>query len=340
MSTTLFPQLEPNASRRTGPVIGAGPYLVATDGSYRADGALRAAELLATRYGAATSVVSVLEPFPIVAPEVQFPLTPELEAERRADRLSAVREQLLRMTGDEHTWPVELRQGSPPAEIVHKVSVSRSKLLIVGLGRHSVVDRLFGDETALQLLRTADVPVLAVPSRMGYLPKRAVVAMDFSVSAIRAAQLSLEMLEPNGVLYLVHVIPHDLETAVWESMHEEYGRSVQSAFDQVSRQLSARSSITIETITVHGDPATEVLHWATRVGADLIAAGSHGYGFFSRLLLGSVASKLLRGATCAVLGVPLASVPMAVRDAAPCGEQVVDSIDDTELAEMPAGAPG
>jgi nucleotide-binding universal stress UspA family protein len=340
MSTTLFPRLAPNETQGTAPMVATGPYLVATDGTYRADGALRAAELLGTRYGAATTVVSVLEPFPIVAPDVQFPLTPEVHAERHADRLSAVREQLLRMTGDERTWPVELRQGSPPVEINNKASATNAKLLIVGLGRHNVVDRLFGDETALQLLRTASIPVLAVPSRMGYLPKRGIVAMDFSVSAIRAAQLSLEMLEPNGVLYLVHVIPHDLETAVWESMHEEYGKSVQSAFDQVSRQLSARSSITIETITLHGDPATEVLQWATRVGADLIAAGSHGYGFFSRLLLGSVASKLLRGATCAVLGVPLASVPMAVRDAAPCGEQVADSIDDTELAEMPAGAPG
>ena len=324
MSTTLPLQFEPNATRRTGPVIGVGPYLVATDGSYRADGALRAAELLGTRYGAATSVVSVLEPFPIVAPEVQFPLTPELEAERRADRLSAVREQLLRMTGDERTWPVELRQGSPAAEIIEKVSASRSKLLIVGLGRHSVVDRLFGDETALQLLRTADVPVLAVPSRMGYLPKRAVVAMDFSVSAIRAARLSLDLLQENGVLYLLHVIPRDLETAVWESMQEEYGKTVRNAFDQVTRQLATPSSISVETVTLYGDAGHEVLQFASRVGADLIAAGSHGYGFFSRLLLGSVATKLLRGATCAVLGVPLASIPASERDELQQGERTAD----------------
>ena len=339
MSTTLLPQLEPNGTRGKTPSIGAGPYLIATDGSYRADGALRAAELLGTRYGAPASVVSVLEPFPLVSPEVQLPLTPELEAERRAERLGAVREQLLRMTGGERTWPLELRQGSPPVEILEKVRTADAKLIIVGLGRHNVVDRLFGDETALQLLRTASVPVLAVPSRLGYLPKRAIVAMDFSVSAIRAARISLEMLQEHGVLYLVHVIPRDLETAVWESMQDEYGKTVQTAFDQVTRQLAIPTSITVETIILRGDPAHEVLQFASRVSADLIAAGSHGYGFFSRLLLGSVATKLLRGATCAVLGVPLASVPIADRQTRSKNEPVAERLPTAELAEMTSGAP-
>src|SRR5262249_9075776 len=137
----------------------------------------------------------------------------------------------------------------------------------------------------------------------------------------------------------VHVVSHDLETAVWESMHEEYGRSVEMAFGDVRRQLVARSPINVETVTLHGDPANEVLHWATRIGADLIAAGSHGYGFFSRLLLGSVATKLLRRASCAVLGVPLASIPVAERDVAPREESVAGLFDRVQLTELPVGAP-
>jgi len=134
----------------------------------------------------------------------------------------------------------------------------------------------------------------------------------------------------------VHVIPRDLETAVWESMQEEYGKTVRNAFDQVTRQLATPSTIAVETVTLYGDAGHEVLQFASRVGADLIAAGSHGYGFFSRLLLGSVATKLLRGATCAVLGVPLASIPASERENLQRGERTADLVARPE-SEMSVG---
>jgi Universal stress protein family len=111
---------------------------------------------------------------------------------------------------------------------------------------------------------------------------------------------------------------------------------VHSAFEQVTRQLAMSPLITVETVTLYGDAAHEVLQFASRVGADLIAAGSHGYGFFSRLLLGSVATKLLRGATCAVLGVPLTSIPTTEREELQKGERT-DLMAGAE-SEMSVGA--
>ncbi|HEX6965265.1 MAG TPA: universal stress protein, partial [Gemmatimonadaceae bacterium] len=51
---------------------------------------------------------------------------------------------------------------------------------------------------------------------------------------------------------------------------------------------------------------------AEREHADLIALGSHGYGMWKRFMLGSVASKVLRLATCSVLVVRPAGVPAGV----------------------------
>jgi hypothetical protein len=44
--------------------------------------------------------------------------------------------------------------------------------------------------------------------------------------------------------------------------------------------------------------------FAASVNADLIATGSHGHGFMARLLIGSVATKLVRCSTHSVLVVP------------------------------------
>jgi nucleotide-binding universal stress UspA family protein len=46
------------------------------------------------------------------------------------------------------------------------------------------------------------------------------------------------------------------------------------------------------------------MQFAQRVGADVIAAGTHSHSRLDRLLLGSVATGLVRNATCGVLIVP------------------------------------
>jgi hypothetical protein len=64
---------------------------------------------------------------------------------------------------------------------------------------------------------------------------------------------------------------------------------------------------------LQGDPATELLAFATSVNADLIATGSHGHGFVARMLIGSVTTRIVRCSTCSVLTVPHAAVMTRVR---------------------------
>jgi nucleotide-binding universal stress UspA family protein len=50
-----------------------------------------------------------------------------------------------------------------------------------------------------------------------------------------------------------------------------------------------------------GDAAQEILQMAARIDADLIFVGSHGHRGLQRLLLGSTAERVVRGASCPVL---------------------------------------
>jgi nucleotide-binding universal stress UspA family protein len=94
----------------------------------------------------------------------------------------------------------------------------------------------------------------------------------------------------SGVLYLVCV-----ETQLLD---------IVSGFRRLTAALENHTSIRVETVVLTGRPASALVQFAERVGADLIAAGSHGHGRLERLLLGSVSTGIVRNANCAVLVVP------------------------------------
>ena len=79
-------------------------------------------------------------------------------------------------------------------------------------------------------------------------------------------------------------------------------------------QAESAPGITIETVVREGNTAGEILEQAASMPADLLVIGTHGRSGFERLLLGSVAEKVLRKANCPVL-----TVPKRLPDAVPAG---------------------
>jgi nucleotide-binding universal stress UspA family protein len=64
-------------------------------------------------------------------------------------------------------------------------------------------------------------------------------------------------------------------------------------------------SIPVRHVFLEGDPATEIVRYAFEAGTDLIVMGTHGRTGLERLLMGSVAEKVMREAQCSVLVVKL-----------------------------------
>ena len=60
----------------------------------------------------------------------------------------------------------------------------------------------------------------------------------------------------------------------------------------------------MERCVLAGDPARALMRLVNATRPDLIVAGSHGHGFLTRLRLGSVSQRLVRGAQCSVLVAP------------------------------------
>jgi nucleotide-binding universal stress UspA family protein len=294
----------------------ASPVIIATDGRDQSDPALIAGRILAGDDEGAMRIVTVVRPMPIVSPEAGVSVSPDVEASRRAEQKRMALEQMRRTWAGDAPADVEVYDGDAATTIAELAHAANASLIVAGLGRHRVMDRLFGDETALRMIRVAGVPILAVAPGLNHAPRRVVVAIDFSETSLRAARLALDLAAPGAIVYLAHVAPRDAMSYDWSRHGPSYHDDAGYALQKIRDQLVVPEGMTAQRILLHGDPATELLAFAASVHADLIATGSHGHGFVARLLIGSVTTRILRCTTCSVLTVPHRAAMTRVRTTA------------------------
>lgn len=70
--------------------------------------------------------------------------------------------------------------------------------------------------------------------------------------------------------------------------------------EQLLQTRPANHAIPVSHVFLEGDPAAEIVRHATAVGTDLIVLGTHGRTGADRLLMGSVAERVMRDAPCSV----------------------------------------
>jgi nucleotide-binding universal stress UspA family protein len=76
--------------------------------------------------------------------------------------------------------------------------------------------------------------------------------------------------------------------------------------DQLEQIRPANASIPVSHVFLEGDAAAEIVRYAADAAVDVIVLGTHGRTGVERLLMGSVAEKVMRDAPCSVLVVKLA----------------------------------
>ena len=298
-----------------------GPIVAATDGTPVGQSVLNAAALVARHTGAQVVVLSVLPGLPLIAADYGMVIPPiDTDEARRKGLLERVRAQVAHVGRDAEEWKIEVRDGDPPATIARTARELHARMVVLGLGHHELLDRLFGGETAIHALRVSRTPILAVPPDFRELPRRVIVATDFSVSSVNAARLGLKLADTATMVYLVHVAPKlELQPDAFAAWMAVFGEGVTPAFDRVKADLGLPASVHVETVTLSGKSSREILEFARSTHADLIITGSRGAGLVDRILVGSTATGVLRGAQCAVLAIP---VGRSERLVASAGERV------------------
>jgi nucleotide-binding universal stress UspA family protein len=130
-----------------------------------------------------------------------------------------------------------------------------------------------------------------------------VVPWDFSEMSLAALKHSLAMAGDRSKLRVVHVgeviAGYESEYATYAITEEEIQKDVVKSFQQTTTTHHELAGI--EIITLFGDPGTILTDYADEIGADLIVISSHGRTGLSRLLIGSVAERVVRLAGVPVL---------------------------------------
>lgn len=283
----------------------SGPLLVATDGSNAGEAAFVAASLIAAKSSSSVEVLVVVEPLPVLMPEPSLVTQPLVVSPALLDSVrEGVVGQMRKLAPPTLKWHVTVEYGRPSSEIADEARERNAQLIVIGLVHHSVIDRILDGDTALEVVRHSHTPVLLASSGWTALPKRAVVAVDFSSHSMHAAREGLRLLADGATVILAHVRPMPTVydgMGMWE---QEYEESAKKEMIKFAEALNVGSNVHVDNMILRGSASAAVLELAEKTQADLIVAGTHGAGFVQRVLIGSVATRLMRHSTRSLLIVP------------------------------------
>jgi nucleotide-binding universal stress UspA family protein len=179
-------------------------------------------------------------------------------------------------------------------------------LIVIGTHGRTGIARAFLGSVAEMVVRHAPCSVLAVPhegepARFA----RILCPVDFSDSSRLALDLALALDPvPDRSVTLLHVIEppriYSAERAV--DVHPGLGGESYKVLEAWGAEATAKQPAKLSTVVRIGRPGTQVLAMlGEEKSFDLVALGSHGRTGFQRMLLGSVAERVVRHAARPVL---------------------------------------
>lgn len=286
--------------------------LVPLDGSSCAEHALPFAASIARRTDATLQVVRVHVPvasaFSGSELVADLPLD-EAIREQEAVYLDRVVQRLAAV------FPGRVRHtlvDGPIADALHEQAVAAgTDLVVMATHGRGPFSRFWLGSVADALLRRLPMPILLV--RPGEAAPD--LATDISVRKILipldGSALAEQVLEPaigfGSLTQAEYILLRVVETFLPQprqfpgSLCDRLAEEAQSYLDRVADRLREKS-LRVETrVAINLPPVTAILEAASVQAADLIALETHGRGGMARLLLGSVADKVVRSAPTPVL---------------------------------------
>jgi nucleotide-binding universal stress UspA family protein len=130
--------------------------------------------------------------------------------------------------------------------------------------------------------------------------KTFVVPFDFSEYALNALDQTFAMSASPSQIHVIHVVaePSMDDAVAWAVM--DMDAEIRKTTKLLQDRFKDEKFQGIKVHVCHGDPGTEIAKYAEHIKADVIVISSHGRRGWKRLLIGSVAERVVRLAHCAV----------------------------------------
>lgn len=291
--------------------------LVPLDGSRFAEQAVPTAAAIARREGAALRLVRVHVPAAILPFAGAMPVDAEFERRLRsidADYLDRAARRVEREYGV--AAGRALLDGPVVDSIDRYAREAGADLIVMTTHGRGGIARAWLGSVADGLARRAHRPVLLIrPDRRpsGRLRRaafrRVLVPLDGSRLAEQVIRHAVAVAGGAGARFLLfQVVPPLLAYGRWGAEYAAYAHHTErraaaaaAYLDQVAARL-ARQDLPVGTrVVVHAQPAVAILEQIAAARIDLVAMATHGRGGVVRMMLGSVADKVLRGSPVPLL---------------------------------------
>jgi len=279
------------------PVNNTERLLLATDGSQHSEGAIREAIRLAKKCSSSLTAVSVIETnpeFETIAPQV----LEKMEKEARAH----LEEVKARAKKDGVDCVTAVHEGEDSYKyIVDEAVKQKSSMIVMGRRGKKGLKRLVMGSTTSWTIGHAPCSVLVVPSAAQVELKSIVVATDGSKYSAAAASEAIGIAKRNNSkLTVIAVVPAELATPmdidVVMSQRELIAEKEMHVAEQNAKavkEAAQKEGVSVQAFVMSGKPADAVIETAKEKDADLIVVGSHGRTGLERLLMGSVAERII-----------------------------------------------
>jgi nucleotide-binding universal stress UspA family protein len=287
--------------------------LVPLDGSLRSEQSLPYAATLARRSGAALQLAFVHTPL-ILGEGTLYLGTPDVQLwEEEKKYLQSVVDRL-KKAGLEKVSAHVLE--GPIAETLQEHTLGKGcDLVVMTTHGRGPVSRFWLGSVADQLVHRLPMPLLLIRTREEIPPAAKEPEVRSILVALDGTPAAEQVLQPAGALAklvgasctLLHVVPSVVphvvyaEGAVGAALTDKLRAEAHVYLKRVADSLRDRGFAVQTRITVHAHPATAILKEAASGEYDLLALETHGRRGLPRLFLGSIADKVVRGATVPVL---------------------------------------
>lgn len=238
----------------------------------------------------------------------------EYDTRHREEEQAYLREVMSRIgNGDTHVDSA-LLEGNVADELASYAQKVNSDVILITTHGHTGLNRMWLGSVADALVRHTTLPLLAIhPAEPGGRPadvstvEHILVALDGSDMAEKALPAAADLARASGAdLTLLHVVSSTatMGPRLFPIMPDDVVTAMEKAdayLDEVAERLRDQGLEVDVQVAEHEVPSHAIVEVARRLGADLIAMATHGYGGLRRALLGSVADKVLRSSPLPVL---------------------------------------
>lgn len=193
-------------------------------------------------------------------------------------------------------------EGEPYERIADLAEAENCELIVMGRRGASRLERALMGSVTARVIGYSRTDVLVVPRHAGIGWKKILVAVDGSRYGAAATDRALDFAQAyGGEIKVLSVV--DLPAEFYGEASDAFDDLIKKSHGFVDKaaQKAASAGIKAEGLVREGETYRMIVDVAEDLGVDTIVMGSHGRTGLKRLLMGSVAEKVIGYAPCPVL---------------------------------------